>query len=253
MPIMNDNESRLSTKEDTDGCNTVEGISESLVPIPWHDIELSPDTAACAACGQTLQAHGYRGVHGWSHVEKKGCVPSEEDWSDWSLRLSGCFGNASPGSPGPSVSYGTGPTSGRALLRQQGPVAKAELLFLESGGPCVWIWQAMDKAIFLQSDGYLRVNGKGSVIANATAPVFLDFGPGFQAKVEGGFESRVAHVLDKRLLNDRLYLKVRWISHLDLVKELNECPDKFYGSPERCPEETKSLVPVEPTGLVPLP
>ena len=97
----------------------------------------------------------------------------------------------------------------------------------------------MSKDIHLNSDGYLRVNGKGTVVTSATCPVFLDFGPGFLVK-GGGFESRVAHVLDHRLMNGMLYLKVRWISHADLVKELNECPDKFFGSREECPAETTS-------------
>lgn len=110
----------------------------------------------------------------------------------------------------------------------------------------------MSKDIHLNSDGYLRVNGKGTVITAATCPVFLDFGPGFLVK-GGGFESRVAHVLEHRLMKGMLYLKIRWISHADLVKELNECPDKFFGSPGGCPAATTSSEAAETIGLVPQP
>lgn len=92
----------------------------------------------------------------------------------------------------------------------------------------VWLWEAASKSIALRSDGYLRVNGKGTIISAPRMPVILDFGPGFMTR--DGFVSRVAHVLDTRQTNDGLLIKFRWLAHDEFVKELNECPDKFLTS-----------------------
>lgn len=92
-------------------------------------------------------------------------------------------------------------------------------------GRCIWLWEAASKSIFLNSDGYLRVNGKGTVISAATTPVVLDFGPGFMTR--DGFVSQVAHVLQHKLINGNLFIKFRWLTHDAFVKELYECPDKF--------------------------
>ena len=141
------------------------------------------------------------------------------------------------------------------LLRQRSPTSEVDVASLESlyNGKCVWIWEAASKAIFLNSDGYLRVNGKGTVLSAAKCPVFLDFGPGFM-NPDNSFESRVAYVIEHRLMkNGMLYLKVRWISHADLVKELNECPDKFFGSPGECPAVTTSSEAVATIALAPPP
>jgi hypothetical protein len=90
----------------------------------------------------------------------------------------------------------------------------------------IWLWEAASKAIFLHSDGYLSVHGKGTVLAAAKAPVLLDFGPGFMCK--GGFESRVAHVLATKLVKDNLRIKFRWLNYDDLLEELSGCPPKLF-------------------------
>lgn len=248
MPITNDNESQLTPKEDTNATIPIEPVLDLVAVLD------SGASRTCAKCGKALQAFRYQGIYGWSHVEKRGCIPHEEDWDAWSLRWVPVFRQTCGDVCGPELPYRSpgegGGGSGHALLRRMSPTKLEDITGLELAHDwkCVWIWESASKNIYLNSDGYLRVGGKGTVISAATCPVFLDFGPGFLCK-DGSFESRVAYVAEHRLMHDMLYLKVRWISHADLVKELNECPDKFFGSQAGCRVETTSSVPVETIDL----
>ena len=127
---------------------------------------------------------------------------------------------------------------------------EADILQIEEslGGKCIWLWAASSKSIFLNSDGYLRVNGKGTVISAATTPVVLDFGPGFMTR--DGFVSQVAHVLQHKLINGNLFIKFRWLTHEAFVKELYECPDKFFGLTASSQISTTSSVPPVIVGSV---
>jgi hypothetical protein len=212
------------------------GDEEEIRPLSAEVIGERP----CEQCGQRLLSYRYGGIGGWSHAEKA-CDPFEEPWSRWSLEWAAKFrshpgfdfGQTGRNEPNPSFSCG----KNRVFLRTNGPVSGNDIMACEDAGrPNIWLWEAASKSIFLNSDGYLRVNGRGTVISSATMPVVLDFGPGFLTR--DGFVSKVAHVLDHRLVKDNLYLKIRWLSHGEFVKELYECPNKFFESTVSSPVST---------------
>lgn len=226
MPLMNDNESRAPQ---TISIATAPNIPENE-DYEAEESSIDPSLRAlCVVCGKELLAYRCHGVYGWSHAEKADdpCQRFEEPWSRWSL---GWIDRVNPNAygngrlcpidrPGPS---GTAEKS-RILFRTMSPTKGEDVAAIESGGQCVWVWEAASKAIFLTSDGYLRVNGKGTIISAARMPVVLDFGGGFLAQSSSGdikTVAKVAHVLDTKLISGQLFIKFRWLTHKQFVDEL---------------------------------
>jgi hypothetical protein len=240
MPLVNDDASKLAeVKPESNADDPASSVREEVPEASRLDMDdpiLGGSEATCPLCNEGLLPIGYRGWYGWSHPEKP-CVAHEEAWTAWSLKWAAKIDRVPSGRVGgriagrlcePSCEFDDGDAGGYVLIRSKGPRTADDVVKIERdyNHRVVWLWEAASKSIFLNSDGLLRVYGKGAVLSSATCPVLLDFGAGFITR--DGFESRVAHVLKTKLIDNNLYIEFRWLSHDQAVEEIHSCHSKLF-------------------------